>query len=246
MKVHGQSDCGLVRKNNEDSFVLLPNLYGGVGMILADGMGGHNRGELASSVAVKFAAKKMKDKLHAHLSYKEIGKRMTDIVEHANVTVYLESLLSPQNAGMGTTLTLAYQKDDELIISHVGDCRVYRLSQQDSCFERLTTDHTLGQELVNQGALTAEEAIHHQGRHMLTRALGVPDYISADVYAYKLKKGDRILMCTDGLYGYVDEREIKLLLNHQSTPEACCEACIEAANRKGGGDNITVLVGFVD
>lgn len=244
MRVAAKTDTGLVRKNNEDSFVLLPELYGGYGLILADGMGGHQRGEVASSVAVTFAAKKMKDKLTGHLSFKEIGKRLADIVEHANVTVYLESLVSPQNTGMGTTLSLAYLKESELVISHVGDCRAYRMRNQ-TVLERLTTDHTLGQELVNQGALTPEEAVQHAGRHMLTRALGVADYITADVYAYKISSGDRLLLCTDGLYGYMPESEIHQILQESETPEICADSLIAGANRNGGGDNITVIVAFV-
>lgn len=244
MQVSALSDVGLVRRKNEDSYILLPNLGGGYGLILADGMGGHSKGEVASSVAVTFAAKKMQDRLHAHLSFKEIARRMADIVEHANVTVYVESLYSPQNTGMGTTLTLAYIKENEIILSHVGDCRAYRL-ERGGGLERLTTDHTFGQELVDQGEITPEEATRHEGRHMLTRALGVADYIYADVYAYKLQPGDRILLCTDGLYGYSGENEIYEILKQAEDPESCVQDLVRRANENGGGDNITVIAAFL-
>lgn len=241
----GKTDKGLVRQNNEDSFVILPDLASGsgVGLILADGMGGHNRGELASSVAATYAADRMQKEINQHQSPREIGSIMAEIVERANVKVYLESLISPMNTGMGTTLTLAFATDDLVVISHVGDCRFYRAHH--GSLDLLTTDHTLGQELVNKGEITMEEMSRHTGRHMLTRALGVAEYISADVYIYKISGGDRLLLCTDGLYGYVPEHEIHRILSGSRNAEACAEALVAEANRRGGGDNVTVLVGFL-
>lgn len=245
LRYAGKTDVGRVRGNNEDSFIILPDLLGGmgVGFVLADGMGGHNRGELASSVASTYAAERLQKELQPHMSPREIGEIMADIVERANVKVYLESLLSPQNTGMGTTLSLVVFTDDLAVISHVGDCRLYRA--RGGTLDLLTTDHTLGQELVNKGELSQEEAQAHSGRHILLRALGVAEYISADIFIYKLHRGDRLLLCTDGLYGYVPDSDIYYLLTKAQDPQSGADDLIHRANRNGGGDNITVLLGFI-
>lgn len=239
----GKSDCGLIRKNNEDSFVIIPDLAGGSGVVLADGMGGHNKGELASSVAATYAAGSLRKEINSHLSPREMGEILAEIAERANVKVYLESLLSPQNTGMGTTLTIGLVMDDLLIISHVGDCRVYR--KHKSKLQVLTTDHTLTNALLRRGEITPEQALHHSGRHIITRALGVAEYISVDVYVYKLSLGDRLMFCTDGLYGYATDQEIYEILSNSTDPTSCAQNLIDQANQNGGGDNVTVVVGFI-
>lgn len=244
LRFYGDTHQGMVRKNNEDSFAILTNLpKGSAAAVIADGLGGHNKGELASAVAANYAAERMQKEIHHHLSPREIGELLAEVIEKANVNVYLESLLSPQNTGMGTTLTLSYAIEDLLIISHVGDCRVYRLHQGD--LELLTKDHTLGQELVNRGEITREEANTHSGRHIVTRALGVAEYITADVYIYKISKGDKLLICTDGLYGYLPDRDIHYILKQNDREDECVAELIQKANQNGGGDNVTVIVGFV-
>lgn len=242
-RFYALSHQGLVRQNNEDYVLLLNELrLKAVGMVIADGIGGHNKGELASSVAATYAAKRMQKELHAHMSPKQIAELLGEIVEMANVKVYLESLQSPANANMGTTLTIAVALDDLLIIAHIGDCRMYRLHQ--SSLQLLTKDHTLIQALTDQGE-DFQNQMQNPSRHMLTRALGVPAYMHADAYIYKLSKGDRILLCTDGLYGYLPERQISSLLAKSSTPKECAEDLIDGANVMGGGDNISLIVGFI-
>lgn len=237
------SHQGLVRQNNEDYVLLLKNLrVRGVGLIIADGLGGHNKGELASSVAANYAAYRMGKDLHAHMTPKQISETLSEIVEMANIKVYLESLQSPENAEMGTTLTIALALEDMLIIAHIGDCRMYRLHQ--GTLQLLTKDHSLIQELAEHGEQVKDQ-MRNPTRHMLTRALGVPSYMHADAYIYKLSKGDRLLLCTDGLYGYLPERQIFSLLSKADSPKECAEDLIEGANSLGGGDNISLIVGFI-
>lgn len=244
-RFYSLSDKGRVRQNNEDACALLENLADGLGtgIILADGLGGHNKGELASSVAVDYVSEQMQTGISDQLSPREIGDFLSKITEKANIQVYLESLLQPQNIGMGTTLTLGFAMDDLLILSHVGDCRVYR--SHAGGLDRLTTDHNLGLELLKRGEINETQLNQFEGLNILTRALGVDDYIEPDIMLYKLHPSDRLLFCSDGLHGYVSEADIQAALRGSNSPEQAAKALVQLANEAGGYDNITVLVGFI-
>lgn len=244
MQFAALSHQGLVRSNNEDYYMLLPELSKhAAALIIADGMGGHNKGELASLIAVEYAGERLQQDINTLMSPKEIAETMVEIVEKANIRVYIESLASPSNKGMGTTLTLVVIMDDLLMLAHVGDCRLYRM--HGSRFQLLTKDHTLSQELHNQVGSFADTGLNSPQRHMLTRALGVPAYMHADAYIYKIKKGDRLVLCTDGLYGYLAERDIHTIIREANTPQECAEDLINGALSKGGGDNVSVIVAFL-
>lgn len=235
------SDIGLIRKNNEDSYAIvtrgrpLP-----CGLIVADGMGGHRKGELASRIAVDYASELITAQLEAGTDRTLLPRILADICEKANIKVFLGSLESEENRGMGTTLTIAIAFPDQLILAHVGDCRVYLL--RDNALLQLTVDHTLVQEMIDAGSLKASDSTTHPRRNVLTRALGAPEYMQADTLTLPLSHGDRILLCTDGLHGFVSEEVIRTVLRKEKTPEKAVNRMVALANEQGGEDNVTVLV----
>lgn len=238
------SDKGLIRSNNEDSFRIYSNEGEfPVAFILADGMGGHKRGELASTIACDYVLEKITESINNKNSVKEIEEYLVEIIEKANVKVYLGAIEDEKNKGMGTTLTIAVVFEDVLIVAHVGDCRLYLLRK--NSMMRITVDHTLVQELVDSGKIYPEEAITHPKRHILTRALGVPEYITGDIFTVKLDRNDKILMCSDGLYGYVSESIIKSVLKKYKNPADAAQLLVKYANSAGGEDNVTVIAGYL-
>ncbi len=234
---------GLVRVNNEDNYAILDHEGGfPCAMILADGMGGHRRGELASQIAVDYARERV-SALLTHQDTDELGKALTDILEKANVKVYLGALENDDNHGMGTTMTIAIVLPDTLVLAHVGDCRAYLLREGELI--QLTVDHTLVQEMVDAGSLTPKETVNHPRRNILTRALGVPEYIQPDLLVLPILAGDKLLMCSDGLHGYVSDADIKTQLRKEKSPAALADRLIRLALDAGGEDNVTVLAAFV-
>jgi protein phosphatase len=237
------TDKGLIRSINEDSYTVFTNQgdYPLV-FILADGMGGHKRGELASSIAVEYAREQIEPVISSVGDIEHISGLLKEITEKANIKVYLGSLEDPDNKGMGTTLTIAVVYDDTLIVSHVGDCRVYLLRK--NSLMRITVDHTLVQELVDAGRIMPAQAAGHPKRHVLTRALGVPEYVTADTYAVSLQKNDKVLLCSDGLHGYVQESIIRNILRKENNPAVAAQVLVNKANSSGGEDNTTVMIGY--
>jgi len=239
MRYASATDTGTVRKNNEDFRAVL-NVGHDTVFVIADGMGGHAVGELASRTAVEYVLSALPRELETAKNKKEIEDVLHLIIEKANVRVYLESLDNKEFQGMGTTLTIAVLRDWRLYVSHIGDCRVYLM--HGSTLDRLTVDHTLVQELVDSGSITEEEAMTHPKRHVLLKSLGVNEYMSPDTYSFDISEGDLILMCTDGLYGYVEETEIRTILRRHKDLDACAGQLVGAANRMGGKDNVTVIL----
>lgn len=233
------TDKGLVRGNNEDFHAALEAGDDAV-FVIADGMGGHAYGELASRTAVEYVLSSLPRELEAARTKRAIEDVLHLMVEKANVKVYLESLDKSENKGMGTTLTIAVLRDWRLYLSHIGDCRVYLL--HGSSLNRLTVDHTLVQELIDAGSITEEEALTHPKRHILVKSLGVNEYMSPDTYSFDISEGDLILMCSDGLYGYVDEETIRSILRRHKDLGACADQLVAAANQAGGKDNVTVIL----
>jgi protein phosphatase len=241
LKYAGSTHVGLVRTNNEDAFYLpagndeLPFFC-----VLADGMGGHSKGELASSLAVEYVS----GKLHEIFDEKEItadmGELLAGIVQKANVKIYLESLEQNDAAGMGTTLTILVIEEDNLWIAHVGDCRAY--VYRDKNLIQLTVDQTVAQEMLDSGSLKPEELSGHPRRNILTQALGIPEFLQPEIIKFERKKQDRYILCSDGLYGQVSDQEILNAVKSSKDPQAVSELLLNTALENGGEDNITVLV----
>lgn len=223
----GLTDAGLTRSANEDGLLIEPPLYA-----VADGMGGHRAGEIASRVALRA--------LMRNAPRVADSKALARAVRAANRAVMEAAEQSRTRAGMGTTLTAALVDGTRVAIAHVGDSRAYLL--HDGVLERLTEDHSLVGDLLRGGMLTEEEARLHPQRSVITRALGSDPGMVADVLDLDGEPGDRLLLCTDGLTGMLNDDYISEILQAESDPDAAARTLVDAANRAGGYDNITVAV----
>ena len=224
-----KSDVGRVREANEDSYLIADPLF-----VVADGMGGHIAGDVASSTAVKVIQDESGD------ASSENPGTLTKIISDANATIWDKAQSDPALRGMGTTCTLVLVDEDRVHIAHVGDSRAYRL--RDGQLEQLTEDHTLVGRMVQEGRLSREEAQHHPQRSIITRALGVDEDVQVDLETVELSEGDRLLLCSDGLSSMVEDDSIESVLASESDPQGAADRLIDAANEAGGDDNITVVV----
>lgn len=228
----GATDTGRQRDHNEDTFALAPEL--GIA-VLADGMGGHNAGEVASQLAV--------DTTLAILGQTRglaARDRLETAVMAANATIREKAAESSRYKDMGTTLVAVLLDRQSLAVAHVGDSRLYRLRRGE--LVALTRDHSLLQEFIDKGLYTPEEARQKVARNILTHALGLEDTTRIDITEHPLQAGDRYLLCSDGLYEMMSDPEISALLGRPLPLPDICTALIELANAKGGKDNITVIV----
>ncbi|HPW41510.1 MAG TPA: Stp1/IreP family PP2C-type Ser/Thr phosphatase [Bacillota bacterium] len=242
MRSAGRTDIGLVRKVNEDRFLCekLEDIDSTYLYIVADGMGGHNAGEVASSMAVQEVASYIKNSIGTLMpGDEEIKDLIRNAIMYANEKIYKTSILKSNCLGMGTTLSMVLAKDSSIYIGHVGDSRIYLIRGKD--ISRLTEDHSLVAELVKRGTIKPEDASNHPQKNVITRALGTEYSIEPDVYQYDMQSGDLILICTDGLSNAVCEEDIAGVMNAASDLNGACELLIEKAKEKGGYDNITAV-----
>ncbi len=236
LKIEGKSHVGMVRKINEDSFgVYDSEKYSYI--IVADGMGGHLAGETASRMAVdcvsEYIAAHITDELD-HFQVKELIHRS---FVYANDKIYSYSCENESVMGMGTTATLCMVRNGYLIFAHIGDSRAYTI---DSEIVQITRDHSYVQELVKLGQITPEEAKHHPRRNFITRAMGVEPEVRVDT-GVKKYNGEKIFVCSDGLFGEIEDEEIKQTVLENGAEQAVT-ALIELANERGGSDNITAVI----
>jgi PPM family protein phosphatase len=230
VSVGAATDIGQVREGNEDSFLVVAPLYA-----VADGMGGHRGGEVASSLAL--------ETVQGMFERKE-GSLADQVVE-ANRAVFDRSQNDRSVSGMGTTLTAALVDGNRVHLVHVGDSRAYLLRGGE--LAQLTEDHTLVHRMVMEGEISQEEAETHPHRSILTRALGVDQSVQVDEGDVEVADGDRLLLCTDGLTGMVPEGQIREILLESADPQLAVEKLVKVANRAGGIDNITaVILDFVE
>ena len=230
VRVAGASDVGRVRERNEDSYLVDDPLFA-----VADGLGGHQGGEVASAVALETLGQAAA----ASDGEARIRDKLRDGVLDANRAVFERAAGDSALSGMGTTLTALVAGAGRFHLAHVGDSRAYLL--RDGDLSPLTEDHTLVRKLVREGRLTPEEAEIHPQRSILTRALGIDDDVEVDQATVEIRPGDRLLLCSDGLTSMVPDDRIHELLSGQD-PDTTCRALIEAANAAGGQDNVTVVV----
>ena len=222
-----KTDTGRQRHANEDSYFARSPVFA-----VADGMGGAQAGEVASRIAAGAFEQGMEDEAPAE-------SQLEGIAQDANREIHELAQRDSSRAGMGTTLTAALLRDGELALSHVGDSRAYVL--RDGELKRLTKDHSLVEELRRQGRLTDEEAEEHPQRSIITRALGPEPSVNVDTMTFPAKSGDVFLLCSDGLTTMVSDEEIAEILGEAKTLRAGVNKLIDAANAKGGRDNITAV-----
>jgi protein phosphatase len=223
-----KTDTGRQRRENEDSAYMRAPVF-----VVADGMGGAQAGEVASSIAIEAFERELPDSGTPE-------ERLAERVREANQQIYDHSRAEHGREGMGTTLTAAYLDDAHLAIAHVGDSRAYLF--RDGELTRLTQDHSLVDELVRQGKLTEEQAAEHPQRSIITRALGPEPNVEVDTWTYPVRAGDVLLLCSDGLTSMVPEERIAEILGSAETLEQAGSRLIEGANEAGGRDNITVVL----
>jgi PPM family protein phosphatase len=254
MRSAGKSDIGLVRKVNEDDFLCLKlndllelenpaaDLYL---CIVADGMGGRNAGEVASSMAVHEIVEFIKEKyinvlMEQDISEEKIFDLIKSAIYYSNEKIYKKSILNSEYVGMGTTLSMVFIMNNNLYYGHVGDSRIYLIRKNE--ITKLTEDHSLVAELVKQGTIKPEEAFSHPQKNIITRALGTEYDIEADLGKQVIENGDYLLLCTDGLSNLIKDDEIMELVIAAEDVEQACENLINKAKENGGFDNITVVV----
>ncbi len=250
MIVAKRCSVGAVRDRNEDACLIFSSETGGhfpllpFGLyIVADGMGGHKNGHLASKTASRVAAKHIIDRVYMPLLQVEDGPNaapIQEVMEKAVEAAHLALYDPTEESDSGTTLTIALVLGSRLYIAHVGDTRLYLWHNEK--LEKVTTDHSLVQRLQDVGQLTAEEATYYQYRHVLLRAVGQGEELVVDTYTRRLPKKGKILLCTDGLSGLVPEYEIGMILKQDKPVDALAGELLDAAMEAGGYDNITAIV----
>lgn len=232
------TDVGRVRKRNEDALHVDP---GGRYAVLADGMGGYRGGDVAATLAVTVVRDAL-DAGFAHMPERdEVARMLFDATRDANAAIYRTGQIDPGLAGMGCTLVIATFLDGEVVSAHVGDSRLYRL--RDTGLTLLTRDHTMLQEQVDGGIISAEEARSYAYRGLLTRGLGVADEVLPDLGIHDAAAGDVFLLCSDGLTDMLDDQSIAAIVAHRTAVSDIAVELVQQANDRGGRDNVSVIVG---
>lgn len=236
MKTFSKTDIGMVREVNQDYVYVsdspigkLPNLF-----VVADGMGGHKAGEFASRFTVEVVREEL-----ANSSEDGPEAMIRQAITSANQKLLETARQDSKLEGMGTTLVVATVIERTLYFANVGDSRLYLLNDD---IKQISKDHSLVQEMVRLGGIKQEDAKHHPDKNIITRAIGAKDKVEIDFYEYRLKKGDIILMCTDGLCNMVEDDEMLRIVKSSRDVVEAVERLIERANQNGGNDNIGVVV----
>ncbi|MHB8165350.1 MAG: protein phosphatase 2C domain-containing protein, partial [Sulfuricella sp.] len=220
-------------------------------VILADGMGGYNAGEVASGIAVTMLADDLKTALRVGLQEQGPGLLVKSEIEKTNAAIYQTAQSQPQFSGMGTTLVCALFHDNRITVAHVGDSRLYRYRQKETepkgtepaQFEQITRDHSLLQEQIDSGMISREDARRSSNKNLVTRALGVDPAVNVEVQEHEALPGDVYLLCSDGLNDMVGDEEIQLTLSVLGTNlELAAQQLVQMANDNGGRDNVSVIL----
>lgn len=241
----GLTDVGQVRKSNQDSIYLdaKANFF-----MVADGMGGHNGGDIASALAVQKTPEYIMEK-QADLPSEEL---MSNAIQYANTAIYQKGKAHPELKGMGTTIVSLYFKGPTLYVGNVGDSRAYLVNNKQ--LFQLSKDHSLVQEKINVGIYSRSDAASDPMKNVLVRTVGYEEDVDVDVFTYKFSPKDVIFACSDGLYGKVSDADIAYIINHYlpqpetATPKAvqqAVETLVKQANANGGNDNISVVMVLV-
>ncbi len=236
MKSVGKTNRGMVRKNNQDNYLNQTTKSGLHIIAVADGLGGHKAGEVASAFAVEELAQ-----YFSLFGEENIFKHIDDVeacILDINAHIKKISENTPECAGMGTTLTVFITNGRDGVVLHVGDSRAYLINDK---IKQVTKDHSLVQFMIDQGQITYEESLTHPQKNIITRAIGTEDGLEIDRYKLNIKSGDTVLLCTDGLTNNLNDGQIFDIIKNNPLEKAR-DALINAANERGGSDNITVVL----
>lgn len=235
-----KTDPGRARDNNEDSVVFDSTTST---VVLADGMGGYNAGEIASGMATAFIKSELSRWLleaGAGASVREVRRAIEICVDNANLSIFNAASSNAHYSGMGTTLVVGVFRGDKLILGHIGDSRCYRL--RSGKLEQITKDHSLLQEQIDAGLISPEQAANSSIKNLVTRALGVEDTVLLEVNEYDVASGDMYVLCSDGLSDMVEDGAIARIVASDANLEQKANQLVNAANENGGRDNISVLM----
>lgn len=233
----GKTDPGMVRTNNEDSIITRPDL--GLA-VLADGMGGHQAGEVASAMAIDLVNQFFENAANRSgtLNYSDI---VSDSITLANSAIFELSKNKPECAGMGSTVVVTYFDGNKVYVGHVGDSRLYRYRNGE--LSQVTQDHSLVQELVSRGLLSKDEAIESANKNLVTRALGIEESVQVDVNEDEYQDGDIYLLCSDGLNDVLRDNHIaQILADNAGDMSKALDALISTVNENGGPDNVSIIL----
>lgn len=239
MEIYGLTDIGVVRGENQDTFLCGRLADDVLYAVVCDGMGGPGGGNIASRMAAELFAERLETQYRSGMPEASLLHLMESAVDAANVGIFDKAVEDPALTGMGTTLVAVLLDGDEAFAVHVGDSRLYLLEAEE--LRQITTDHSVVQEMIAQGQLTEEQARSHPRKHFITRAIGVENNVRCEFDTFSVSANARILLCTDGLTNMLSDGEIRTLLQ-SGVPEALPQALIDAANTAGGEDNITAVV----
>jgi protein phosphatase len=237
LTVAARSDTGMIRSGNEDSFFAEANPARGL-FVVADGMGGHAAGEVASEMAVEIVSRELATV--RDLRGDSVAQTVARAVRQANSAIYQRTIAEIDKQGMGTTVSVLMLANSRYLVGQVGDSRVYVL--REGALRQITKDHSYVQEQVDAGYLTPEQARYHPYSNVITRCVGASGEVEPDTYAGEVRSGDIFLVASDGLTGMVEDRRIQQLLSSRASPARMVDALIAEANGRGGLDNITAIV----
>lgn len=246
LEIASHTDPGMVRSHNEDSIASIPEK--GV-VVLADGMGGYNAGEVASGMATTVLTTELGQLIEQHSPHeldpgsgeKAALKMLQQQIAKANTSIYQASQSQPQYSGMGTTLVAALFYDNKVMVAHIGDSRFYRMRGDE--FSQISKDHSLLQEQIDAGMLTKEQAKHSSNKNLVTRALGIDPAVVPEIHEYDALPGDIYLLCSDGLSDMVSDEDIGMTLQALGANlNLAAQQLVQMANDNGGRDNISVIL----
>ncbi len=237
MKISGQTNIGLVRSSNQDSFKIGKLDSGTIWAVVCDGMGGASAGDIASKMAVELISERITGCYNDNMKQLSISHLLESAINFANIKIYDLAREDETLLGMGTTVVAAIIREGEAFISHAGDSRAYIINDS---VRQITKDHSLVQEMIDRGNIAEDDAKNLPIKHYITRAVGVNDRISVDFTAEDFSEDDILLLCTDGFSNFVDSETIKQIV--KNVDDDTTSQLIDKANENGGKDNITVVI----
>ena len=237
MQIFSKIDIGMVRSSNQDAYFTGELSDGAAFAVVCDGMGGANAGNVASETAVKGISEYLLKSYRTSMGVIDIEKLLINAISSANIEIYDMSLKNPDLSGMGTTVVVAVVRNGRAVIAHVGDSRIYLISDD---IKQLTRDHSIVQSMIESGTITPNEAKKHPRKNIITRALGTEENVAVDSNVLDIDSGQSLLLCTDGLSNFVESAEIFDIFKKNKI-ENVAELLVCTANKNGGGDNIAVV-----
>lgn len=240
MQIWSLTDPGCVRPENQDSFAIQKLKRGALLCVVCDGMGGAKAGNVASAMAAETFVQEVLDNYRPAMTLEMLDLLLDQAVKKANFTVYDQALQNEDYTGMGTTLVAVLLRGKTATVVNVGDSRVYRIN--DGGITQITMDHSLVQMMVSRGELTPEAARNFPGKNYITRAIGTESSVKCDIFHLDLKRGDDLLLCSDGLTNLVHDQEILFEVVHGIEQDQCCQRLLDIAKKRGAPDNVTSIL----